>query len=227
MNDDAILTPPAAPEILATAPPVAPIDPNAPAAEAPAPAPPSAPITPYRTAPEAPAAFAAPRRASLLGATVFVFGVLLWAFVVMGELTTSYAPGKHSMLVGEALAVVFVLGTSAVAWRAAMLRNLALKPAESPALAYTRSGVVAVGAIVLCWIVVVLATGMGKAASKDMDGPISLMLLVLSTAAGLGGRRLASLHGPAATPRGRTIARVLWAVATVLTLVALVEIASS
>jgi hypothetical protein len=227
MSDDVTLTPPSPAETPAATPPVPEVPALAPPVEAPAPAPPSAPVTPYRTAAEAPLTFAAPRRASLLGATTFVFGVLLWAFVVMGELTTSYAPGKHSMLVGEALAVVFVLGTSAAAWRAAMLRNLELKPAVSSNLAYARSGVVAVGAIVLWWIVVVVAAGVGKAASKDMDGPISLMLLVLSIAAGLGGRRLASLRGPASTPRRRTVSRLLWAGAIVLTLIALVEITTS
>jgi hypothetical protein len=158
---------------------------------------------------------------------VFVTGVLLWAFLVMGELTTSYAPGKHSMLVGEALAVVFVLGTSAAAWRAAMLRNLASAIAPGPAAAYARSAIVAVGAIVLWWLVVVCATSLGKAGSKNLDGPITLFLLIASVAAALGGRRLAALNGPALTPRRRTISQLLWAGASLITLVTVVEVLSS
>jgi hypothetical protein len=221
MTDDASLTQLTEPEV----PPSASI--AGPATEAPVPAPPSA--TPYRTLPEAEALapFAAPRRASLLGAGVFVFGVLLWAFLIMGELTTSYGPGKHGMLVGEALAVAFVLATSAAAWGAALRRSFATTPPSSPMATYARGAFVAVLALVLWLLVLFCATALGKAASKSLDGPITTVLLIVSVAAALGGRRKAGLGGAASTSRQRLIARLLWAGAGLLTFVAFIEVLAS
>jgi hypothetical protein len=202
----------------------------APASESPAPPSASGPATPYRTAitaPEALAPRALPRRSSLVGSALFVSGVLLWTFVVMGELTTSYAPGKHGMLVGEALAVVFVLATSAAAWGVALRRSLAVSPASSDALAYFRGASLALLAILLWFVVLFIATALGKGASKNLDGPISTLLLIVSVASALGGRRLAGLHGPASTSRQRLLRRLLWAGSSLLTFVAVVEILGS
>lgn len=215
--------PPAEPEV-----PVA--EPATPAS-APGPAaPPSGQATPYRTAPEGSDALAlrvAPARSSLLAGAVFVSGVLLWAFVIMGELTTSYAPGKHGMLVGEALAVVFVLATSAAAWGVALRRNLAVSPASSDVSTYARGAGLALLALLSWLLVVYMATAFGKSASKNLDGPIPLLLLIVSVAAALGGRRLAGLNGPASTARQRLVRRLLWAGASLLTFAAVVEILGS
>ena len=222
MTDDTSPTPPAVPNV-ADAAPV-----GEAAVPVPAPAPASAPITPYRTihdSTEAP--FARRRSPSLLGAAVFVSGVLLWAFVVMGELTTSYAPGKHQMLVGETLAVVFVLATSAAAWSVALRRSLATIAPATPLATYARGGFIALVAIAMWMAVIFCATVLGKAGSKSMDGPITMMLLILSVAAALGGRRLAGLHGKAATSRQRWVARLLWTGASLVSFVAFVEILGS
>ena len=225
MNDDASATPIAETELPPTAPSV-------PVAETQAPPPPSA--SPYRAVPEvvapealAPAQFAAPRRYSLPGACVFVFGVLLWAFLIMGELTTSYAPGRHGMLVGEALAVVFVMATSAAAWRAALLRSLEASPASSPIAMQARGALLAVVPFVLWLFVVFCATALGKSVSKNMDGPITLLLLITSVASALGGRRMAGLRGPASSTRQRVITRLLWVGGGLLTFVACIEVLAS
>lgn len=225
MNDDASAVPIADIEVPAVAPPA----PSAPEPSAPAPAPPPPSVSPYRTAPEAAALapFAAPRRHSLLGASVFVFGVLLWSFLVMGELTTCYAPGRHGMLVGEALAVVFVMATSAAAWRAALLRSLEASPPSSPIAAQARGTLLAVVPFVLWLIVLFCATALGKSASKNMDGPITSLLLIASVASALGGRRIAGLRGAASTRRQRVVAGLLWAGAALLTFVACVEVLAS
>jgi hypothetical protein len=222
MTDDASAAPVTEAQVPATEP-----APPGPAAEAPEPPPPSA--TPYRTAPEAVALapFVAPRRHSLTGACVFVFGVLLWAFLIMGELTTSYAPGKHGMMVGEALAVVFVLATSGAAWGAALRRSLEASPASSPMATYARGTLLAVVPFAVWLFVLLCATALGKSASKNMDGPITSLLLIASVAAALGGRRMAGLRGPASTTRQRVLARLLWAAAGLLTLVASIEVLAS
>ena len=195
-----------------------------PTADVLAPGPPS--TAPYRTPPalEATSPLRVPRPPSLVGAVLFVSGVVLWAFVVMGELTTSYGPGKHGLLVGEALAVVFVLATSAAAWRAALRRSLEATPPSSPLAIYVRGTVLAVLALALWLVVLFCATALGKSASKDIDGPVSALLLIVSVAAALGGRRMAGLRGRPATSRHRLIARLTWVAAGLLTFVATAEI---
>jgi len=224
MTDDTSPTPPAEPGVDDV--PVA-----GAAAPVPAPAPASGPvasIAPYRVIHDSTnAPFARPRSPSLLGAAVFVFGVLLWAFVVMGELTTSYAPGRHQMLVGEALAVVFVLATSAAAWGIALRRSLATIAPATPLATYARGGFIALVAIAMWMAVIFCATVLGKAGSKSLDGPITMMLLILAVAAALGGRRLAGLRGKPATSRQRWVARLLWTGASLVSFVAFVEILGS
>ncbi len=196
--------------------------PPEPVAEAPASSPPS--VSPYRTAPQAQAlaSFAASRRYPQLGACVFVFGVLLWAFLIMGELTTSYAPGRHGMLVGEALAVVFVLATSGAAWGVAMRRSLEASP--NPMAVYARGALLAVVPLALWLFTLFCATALGKSGSKNMDGPITSLLLVASVAAALGGRRMAGLRASAASPRQRVVTRLLWVGAGLLTFVTCLEV---
>ncbi len=227
MTDDASIAP-ITETLVSTAVPSAPT-PSEPVAEAPTPPPPPPSVSPYRTAPEAHALapFAAPRRHSQLGACVFVFGVLLWAFLIMGELTTSYAPGKHGMLVGEALAMVFVLATSGAAWGAAMRRSLEASPSPSQMVTYARGTLLAVLPLGLWFFVLFCATTLGKSASKNMDGPITLLLLIVSVAAALGGRRMAGLRAAASTTRRRVITRLLWVGAGVLTFVACIEVLGS
>ena len=103
-----------------------------------------------------------------------MFGVLLWGFLVMGELTTSYAPGKHGMLVTEALAVVFVMATSAAAWRAALLRSLDASPASSSIGIQARGALLALVPLVGWLLVMFCATAAGKSASKNIDEPSRL-----------------------------------------------------
>jgi hypothetical protein len=157
---------------------------------------------------------------------VFVFGVLLWAFLIMGELTTSYAPGKHGMLVGEALAVVFVMATSAAAWRLALLRSLEASPASSRIMMQMRGAMLAVVPFFGWLLVLFCAAAAGKSASKNMDGPITSLLLILSVASALGGRRMAGLRGPTST-RQRVITRLLWTGTALLTFVACIEVLAS
>jgi hypothetical protein len=180
----------------------------------------------YRTPPavEATSPLRVPRPPSLVGAVLFVSGVLLWAFVVMGELTTSYGPGKHGLLVGEALAVVFVLATSAAAWGVALRRSLEATPPSSPQATYVRGAVLAVLPLAVWLVVLFGATALGKSASRDIDGPVSALLLLVSVAAALGGRRMAGLRGRPSTSRHRVLTRLTWVAAGLLTVVATAEI---
>ena len=77
----------------------------------------------------------------------------------------------------------------------------------------------------MTWLVVtVLATAVGKASSKNLDGWITVLLLSLAGAAAVGGRRLAGFHRAGTPPMG-TVSRALWVGAGILTMVALLFVA--
>src|SRR5208337_5619923 len=137
-----------------------------------------------------------------------------------GELTTSYGPGRHGMLVGEALAVVFVLATTAAAWGVALRRSLDATPPSNPLVIYARGAFLAILPLVVWLLVLFCATALGKAASKNIDGPITVVLLIVSIAAALVGRRMAGLPVQASTSRWRLTAQLLWVGAGLLTFVA-------
>lgn len=188
------------------------------------------PSAPYRTALETAPPFVA--RAStavtVWGPVLFTFGVVLWSYVVMGQLATSYAPGRHSLLLGEGTAILFVLVASFASWLVAVRRSLVASPAPG------WSGRIARGLILgmlasMSWCTVTAGAAVaGKSASKNADGAITVMLLVMSIAALVYGRRLSPRPEEAPpTQRARTFARVLWTGAALLTLVALIALGAS
>jgi hypothetical protein len=189
--------------------------------------PPPASTTPYRSVPDAPpfAVSAVSRRVALWGPVLRVFGVVLWAFVVMGELVTSYSPGGHAMLLGEATGTLFVLGCGVSVWISALRRSVRDAPPLTPAGSLTRGvgiGLLALGAF---FAAIFAAMIVNRAAS---DGVITVVLLAMAGGAVFYGRRL-SVHGdePPPTENARVFARVLWTCAAVLTFIALVALAAS
>jgi hypothetical protein len=177
--------------------------------------------------PETPSLPVTARRPSLLAAGVFVFGVLLWAFVVMGELTTSYGPGKRSMLMSEALAFVLVLVAAAAAWWVALSRSVEVAPPAGAFGTYVRGAVIAGLALALWLITLFCAIALAGGGSRSLDGPITMMLLIVSLAAALGGRRLAGLHVPAPAGGARILVRLVWVAASLLTFVAFALVAET
>ncbi len=200
---------------------------------APAAPPPSTepvPSAPYRTALEPAPAFA-PRASSAVtvwGPVLQLLGVTLWAYVVMGQLVTTYAPGRHSMLLGEGTAVLFVLVASIVAWLVAVRRSLAAAPTLRTGGGVVRAFLVGMLASMSWCTVTAGAAVAGKSAAKNADGTITVMLLVVSIAAFVYGRRLSPRSDASPlTQRGRVVGRVLWTGAVVLTLVALIALGAS
>jgi hypothetical protein len=187
------------------------------------------PSAPYRTALETAPPFV-PRASSALtvwGPVLQVLGVTLWSYVVMGQLVTSYAPGKHSLLLGEGTAVLFVLVASFVAWLVAVRRSLGAAPASDIGARVARAVVVGMLASMSWCTLTAGAAVAGKSAAKNADGAITVMLLVVSIAALLYGRRLSPAPDAPPTQRARVVARALWTGAAVLTLVALIALGAS
>jgi hypothetical protein len=187
------------------------------------------PSAPYRTALE-PAPPFVPHASSAVtvwGPVLQLLGVTLWSYVVMGQLATTYAPGKHSLLLGEGTAVLFVLVASFVAWLVAVRRSLVASPAPGTSGRVARAVVVGMLASMSWCTVTAGASVAGKSAAKNADGTITVMLLVVSIAAILYGRRLSPAPGGEPTQRARVFRRVLWTGATLLTLVGLIALGAS
>jgi hypothetical protein len=234
MTEDAPTDPshaPSEPETAPTEEPTVPLPgsaveaaPSAPisaSAEAVGPVPSSSMAAPYRGGyDEVVVARPEPRPSPTFGSGLWIFGVALWAFLVMGQMATTVGPGKHDFLLSEGVAGLFVATAALAAWATALRRTLIDWPARN-AFAATMRGVAMVFLAVVTWLVVtVLATAVGKASSKNLDGWITVLLLGLAGAAAAGGRRLAGFHRAGTPPMG-TVSRALWVGAGILTMVAL------
>jgi len=179
------------------------------------------PSTPYRLAPASP--FVVPSGPPLVGSALYVYGYLLWSFIVVGELTTSYAPEGRGFLLGEAAAVVGVLAATTWAWIVVLRRALAVRRGV---VAFVRCSVVGGLAAVGWGLTLFLSAAAGHAASKSIDGSMTFFLLALSIGCALGGRRMAGLHVRSRTPQRRMIDGIFWAAGAMLTCVVLAELGS-
>jgi hypothetical protein len=198
----------------------------------PAPAPDDAPSAPYRAAaamePVPPFLPRASPAVTVWGPVLWTFGVVLWSYVVMGQLVTSYAPGGRSLLLGEGAAVFFVLVASFVAWLLAVRRSLLAQPASGTAGRLARAVILGMLASMSWCTVTAGAAVAGKSAAKNADGSITVLLLVVSIAALLYGRRLSARRDVDTTSqRARALSRIAWAGAALLTLVALIALGAS
>jgi hypothetical protein len=200
-----------APEVEAAVPAVADVPPPSSAV----------PSTPYRLAPATP--FLVPSGPPIVGASLYVYGYLLWAFVVVGALTTSYNPEGHGFLLGETAAVLGVMAASAWAWIVVLRRTLSVRRG---AVSVVRCTVVG-GVAAFAWVLTLFASaGAGKAASRNIDGAMTFFLLALSIGCALGGRRLAGLRVRTRTPQRQMIDGIFWAAGALLTCLVLGELGS-
>jgi hypothetical protein len=178
---------------------------------------------PYRTVPQEAPEPAPPRAWPVMGSALWVFGVSMWAYLVMGELTTSYGPGKRDLLVGEGLAAMLVLAAGITAWVYALRRMMASRPARGMAHAAARAVAVAALSFVMWLLVTIAATIVGEISRKDLDGKITVTLLLLAAAAAFGGRRMTRVQvGDDVGARKTWLAIGIGA--GVLTLVTLIEV---
>jgi len=197
--------------------------PPAPPAEAPpTPADHSEGPTPYRSVEMAPAAEPRVSRGmTLWGPVLSIFGVLLWAFVVMGQLVTTYAPGRHELLLGEATGVLFVLGASMAAWLRAVRHSLRVSPVNGRAKRVERALSLGILALIGWGVAMGVAMVIGRAVS---DGSTTFLMLFIAAGAFFYGRRLLG-QSKGSQPQARSIVAIaLWAGAGLITLVALVTL---
>ena len=183
---------------------------------------------PYRTvAQEAPAMVAPARAWPVMGSGLWVFGVSMWAFLVMGELATSYGPGKHDLLVGEGLAATLVFAAAIGSWVYAIRRMMVSPPARGIVHGAARAVAAAFLAFVM-WIVVTIAAIIaGEASRKNVDGKVTVTLLLLAAAAAYGGWWMSGRQRGESTPGARKAWLAVLSGAAVLTLVTLIEVVAT
>jgi hypothetical protein len=187
---------------------------------------------------EAPAALSAPepqvvwpprdmevftvKRRPVLGPALTVFGVLLWAFVVMGTFTTSWLPGGDAPL-GQGVAVVLVAAATVGAWIFTVRRSLAVVApiARGPVGRFAIVGLVAFA----LWVaVMILASIVGYASGSNVDMIMATVLLVVAVVAVVKGD--AMLHRPSQAKRSapRFVVLAAWLGAGIVTLASCVEL---
>jgi hypothetical protein len=156
----------------------------------------------------------------VLGPAITVFGVLLWAFVVMGEFTTSWNSGAP---LEEGTAIVLVVLATLTAWVFAMQGSTRVRPAHGTPRLIGRSLLVGLVAFLLWCLFVVMAAAVGKASSKSPDVAIASFLIVVAALAARAGPRLTTRERPPPTRARRAGGAVLWIGVAMVTLGACVE----
>jgi hypothetical protein len=149
------------------------------------------------------------RQWPLLGPALWIFGAVLWAYVVAGELSVR----TDSALV-EALGAVAVLATLGANGYAAMQCGPHGRKWELRIL----PGVIAVA----LWVLVlgVLTRVSGAPTRSEVEG-ITVALWIVSFVAFLLGRYLTGPSRRSLAPRGRFGRIVLWTISALVTLIAL------
>ncbi len=188
---------------------------------------PGAPMSvPYRVMPpeEAPAPMAAraARGIPVLAPASWTFGVLLWAFVAIGALVTMTRPGGGGPLIEEGIGVTFVIVAAISALVVSIRRSLEAAPTKGRGATGARVVVVLLLAVPAWFIVTMIAGAVGRSATKNLDTPITIVLLAVAAAAVYAGRRLLGVGGTARTSQQRVIAGALWTVSVLVTLAALI-----
>jgi hypothetical protein len=157
----------------------------------------------------------------VLGPALTVFGVLLWSFVVMGELTTSWRVGAP--LEESTAAVIVVLATMA-AWFVAMRESARMSPPQGTGRLAGRSAAVALVAVMLWGLSIFFAIGLGSIGTSGHDVLVAFLLWLAAAVAVLTGpRRTAPGRRSRSTPAARALVALLWVGAALLTMGAFVE----
>lgn len=157
----------------------------------------------------------------VVGPALWVSGVLLWAYVVMGQFTTSWF--SHAAPLGEAAATLGVVLATAIALRVAVGRSLHAREGKIPG----RAARVGLLALLLAFLVVTVLSVIARATTADLDGLVMAVLTTIALAAFLNGRRLT---GPAPVPpthRQRVFGALLWVGVGAVTLGACAEAAAA
>ncbi len=168
--------------------------------------------------------FAAPRKVRpLFGPALSMLGVLLWAFVVFGQFTTSWMFGTP---LGQGTAVLAIFLLTFAAWIAAVSRSRGALVPTTTVRFVARAVGIAVLAFLFFVSCVIAATAFGGF-SRGHDFLIAFGLVVVSLVAAIAGPRLTTATPLQRTHRQRSVLVGLWLVGVLVTLVAGADLASN
>lgn len=161
-----------------------------------------------------------PRRWPVLGPALSTYALLLWSYVVLGQLTTTLSAGTP---LGEGKAFFFVFAITSAAWIVAIRRSRAVAPPASLARLVTRAVGVAALAGFMFFLTVVFAAFVGLAG--HLDFAIPFVLVLVSSGAVFQGRRLLVPDAPPRTQQERGVLMGVWMIAILVTFIAGVDLA--
>ena len=117
----------------------------------------------------------------ILGPSIWTFGAMLWAYIVLGEYTTAG-------FIGEAIAGAILILVAAACWTIAVKRSLVAPLGRLRILGRVLfQGIIA---ILLSTGCALFMNFVGESSHKNQDVPMTLAFMVLGMVAFLGGQRL-------------------------------------
>jgi hypothetical protein len=169
--------------------------------------------------------FATQRRPRpLLGPALSVYAMMLWAFVVAGQLTTSWLFGAP---LGQGTAVFMVFATTFAVWIASLRRSRMAVPPRSHGHLFWRAVGVGVVAFLFFFVTLIGATILARTSYRDHDFLVAFGLVVVSLVAAIAGPKLTTPTAPERTHGQRFALVAAWIAGTVLTLVAAADLAAN
>jgi len=184
--------------------------------------------TPYRVLPgAAEATFVLPparKPRPILGASITLFAAMLWAFVVAGQLTTSWSSGAP---IGQGTAAVFVLVATALGWIGGLRQGYAVTPSVTTGRLVGRAIGVGMLGFVLFVLTIFGAAIAGNVASKNHDFLVAFLLVMVALVAAIAGPKITSPVPIERTHRMRVALIAMWVAGTLVTLIAGIDLAAN
>jgi hypothetical protein len=157
----------------------------------------------------------------LLGPTLWAYGVGLWAYVVLGQFTTKYAPWSSTVPLGGEAAVLFLLTISLAGLVHALRTSFAL-----PREGWSRRRRVALVAIAVpgLWIATGLFSALVGSSGSDFDAFMTLALLALAITTTVLGRASTRALSPRLQGPALVVVFAFWAAGGVFTLMVMLQL---
>ena len=168
--------------------------------------------------------FRAPKKPRpILGSALAVYGVLLWSFVVAGELATSWISGVP---ISQGSALFMVFAATVTAWVVALRRSRAALPATTLGRFIWRGIGISALSFLFFFVTLIGATMFGQS-THGHDFLIAFVLVSLALTGIVMGPRLTLPIRPQRTQGARFIVISMWIVGVILTFVAGAELATN
>jgi hypothetical protein len=157
----------------------------------------------------------------LLGPTLWAYGIGLWAFVVLGQFTTKYAPWSSTVPLGGGAAAFWLCTISLLGLVHALRTSFAL-----PSERWSRGKRIAfvVVLVPVLWVATGLFSAMVGSSGSDFDAFMTLALLALAITTTVLGRASTRAQSPRLQGHALVVVFALWAAGGVFTLMVMLQL---